>query len=244
MRRVRGVLAAAAASLCVWGTLAWGSEPAAQADLPRFLLFSNGDIWNHGGFLHGGMVWSPAGVDRNGFALKAMFGGGTYRYLSGALGNTEVTGRMLTAAILPGWRFVRGKFIASIFAGLDLQDHRLSPDDPSAGLRGSHAGFRVNAELWYEPTPLTMAAADGSVSTIDASYNARLAFGWKIFDRYYVGPEVQGFAAGDNYRQLRAGLHVTGLRTASVEWSGGLGWAQDSDDRDGPYARIGLLMRR
>ena len=73
---------------------------------------------------------------------------------------------------------------------------------------------------------------------------ARIAAGWKVFDRYYIGPEVQGFAAGDNYRQLRAGLHVTGLRTAQLEWSGGLGWARDSDNRDGLYGRVGLLMRR
>jgi hypothetical protein len=242
MRCVGGVAAAAAVCVCV--ASAGAGEWPAPDDAPRFLLFSTGDIWSHGGFLHGGLVWSPAGIDRNGFALKAMFGGGTYRYISGALGNAEVTGRLLTAAIQPGWRFVRGKFIASVFAGLDLQDHRLTPDDRSAGLRGSYTGFRVSAELWYEPTALTMAAADGSVSTIDASYNARIAAGWKVFDRYYIGPEVQGFAAGDNYRQLRAGLHVTGLRTAQVEWSGGLGWARDSDNRDGLYGRVGLLMRR
>ena len=95
-----------------------------------------------------------------------------------------------------------------------------------------------------EPTSSTMIAADGSVSSIGASYNARLAFGWRVFDRYYLGPEVQGFSAGDNYLQFRAGLHVTGLRTAWFEWSGGLGWATDSDDRDGLYGRLGVLMRR
>ena len=58
-----------------------------------------------------------------------------------------------------------------------------------------------------------MIAADGMVSTIDTTYNARFAFGWKILDRYYLGPEVQGFAAGDNYRQFRVGVHVTGLNT-------------------------------
>ncbi len=194
--------------------------------------------------MHGGVVWSPNGVDHSGFALKMMFGGGVYRYISGALGNTEVTGNLVAGAILPGWRFVRGKFIATIYAGLDVQDHRLKPDDLSAGLRGSYAGLRVNAEVWYEPTTSTMIAADGSVSSIGVSYNARVAWGWKVFDRYYIGPEVQGFAAGDNYRQVRAGVHVTGLRTQMFEWSGGVGWATDSDRRDGIYAKLGLLMRR
>ena len=30
-------------------------------------------------------------------------------------------------------------FIATIYGGLDMQNHRLSPDDPSAGLLGGHA---------------------------------------------------------------------------------------------------------
>ncbi len=239
---VRGVAALVGAALSIVVGSARGSE--FHRDDPRFLLFSTADLWTHGGFLHGGLVWSPRGVDREGFALKLMFGGGAYRYVSGALGNTEVTGRLLAGAVLPGWRFVRGKFIASVFAGLDLQDHRLSPADPSAGLRGSYAGLRANIELWYEPSPLTMIAADASISTIGASYNARLAWGWKVFDHYYVGPEVQGFAAGDNYRQFRAGVHVTGLKTQMFEWSGSAGWATDSDRRDGLYGKLGLLTRR
>ena len=100
----------------------------------------------------------------------------------------------------------------------------------------------VGFELWYEPTPNTMLVADASVSTIGASYNARAALGWRVFERYYLGPEVQGFAAGDNYRQVRAGVHVTGFKTKAIEWSAGLGWANDSDDRDGLYGRLALLL--
>ena len=62
--------------------------------------------------------------------------------------------------------------------------------------------------------------------------------------RFYVGPEVQAFAAGDNYQQFRAGLHVTGFRTAEFEWSAGLGWAIDSDDRNSFYGKLGILTRR
>lgn len=64
--------------------------------------------------MHAGVVWSPDGVNKEGFALKVMFGGGNYRYISGALNNTEVSGRLLAATILPGYRFVRDKFIATI----------------------------------------------------------------------------------------------------------------------------------
>jgi hypothetical protein len=243
MRQCGGVAAAAVVALSVLVPSAWAGEPSGRDD-PRFLLFSTTDLWRHGGFAHGGVVWSPGGVDREGFALKVMLGGGTYRYISGALGNTEVSGRLLAATILPGWRFVRGKFIATIYGGLDLQNHRLTPDDPSAGLRGGYVGVRLNAEIWYEPTPTTMIAADGMVTSIGTSYNARGAFGWRVFERFYIGREVQGFAAADNYRQFRVGAHVTGFKSEWFEWSGSLGWATDSDDREGLYGKLGILMRR
>ena len=65
-----------------------------------------------------------------------------------------------------------------------------------------------------------------------------------MFERFYIGPEVQGFAAGDNYRQFRVGAHVTGFKSEWFKWSGSLGWATDSDDRDGLYGKLGILMRR
>ena len=54
----------------------------------------------------------------------------------------------------------------------------------------------------------------------------------------------RGFAGGDTYKQLRAGLHITGFRTGTVEWSLAAGWASDSSEREGSYGRIGLIARR
>jgi hypothetical protein len=213
------------------------------ADAARLLVFSSVDIWRQGGFAHGGALWAPAGLDRDGFVLKLMFGGGLYRYTSGALGNTEVMGRMATASILPGYRFLRGPVTLTVYLGYDFQHHRLTPDDPSAGLRGNYMGARAGFELWYQPVTWGMVTADASFSTIGPSYNARLAAGVRALDWFYIGPEVQGFAADDNYHQLRAGLHVTGLRFNDIEWSVGTGWALDSDDRSGVYGKLGLLTR-
>ena len=121
-----------------------------------------------------------------------MFGGGVYHYVSGALGNVDVRGEQLAAAVLPGWRFIRDGFIVTVFLGYDFQSHQLTPDDPSAGLRGDYVGARTGFELWYEPSATTMVAADASVSTIGPSYSARLATGWRSFDLFYLGPEVAG----------------------------------------------------
>lgn len=88
-----------------------------------------------------------------------------------------------------------------------------------------------------------MFAGDASFSTIGHSHSARLACGWRIFESFYVGPEMRALGS-DNYRQYRAGMHVTGLRTGSIEWTASTGWAADSDHRGSLYARLGILTRR
>jgi hypothetical protein len=245
MYGVRGVVAglvAAAAS-------AWLCNSDARADGfarsdDTFLYFSGTDLWRHGSFSYGGVLWSPDGIDRGGFTFKALIGAGSYQYRSGALGDVQVTGSQVTGFALPGWRFVSGKTFVTVFAGLDLQYHRTTPYDPGSDLNGSHAGLRGAIELWHEPDALTMMAADATVSSIGPSYAARAAFGWRVADAFYLGPEVAGFAGGDTYKQFRVGLHVTGVRWAWVEWSAAAGWATDTDHRDGFYARIGLHARR
>jgi hypothetical protein len=211
-------------------------------DNARYLLFGGGDLWRNGAFTYGGLLWSPDGLDREGFTLKAVMSGGTYRYWSGALG-AEVTGQELATQILPGWRFKSDRLEVKVFAGLDLQDHRLSPDDPSSRLRSGNAGARAAVDIWYEPTPATMLAADGSISTIITSYSARIAYGWRLFDRFYLGPEAQTFAC-EGYQQVRFGVHLTGFRTGAFEWSLASGWSEDSDRRASAYVRFGLSTRR
>ena len=245
MFRVWGVVArlvAAAASLWLCGADARADGFARSDD--TFLYFAGTDLWRHGSFSYGGMLWSPDGLDRGGFTFKTLIGAGTYQYRSGALADAQVTGSQVTGFALPGWRFVNGKTFVSVFAGLDVQYHRTNPFDPGSDLNGTHAGIRGAFELWHEPNALTMIAAHGSVSSIGPSYDARAAFGWRIADKFYLGPEIGGFAGGDTYKQFRAGLHVTGVRYNWVEWSAAAGWATDSDDRDGFYGRVGLTARR
>ncbi len=218
------------------------ADPDGRDDL-GFLFFTGTDLWRNGMLAYGGLLWSPDGIDREGFVLKLFAGGGDYRYLSGGLGNAEVTGRNIVGFVMPGWRFQQDRLTVTVFGGLDLQRHRLTPDDPSSSLRGNYAGARGAIDLWYEPDAATMLEANAALSSIGPSYSARAAFGWRAFDHFYAGPEVQGFAFDGNYRQLRAGLHVTAFKTENFEWSGAIGWALDSDHRDGLYGRLGLIAR-
>jgi hypothetical protein len=213
-------------------------------DVRRAIFFSGSDLWRHGLFSYGGLIWSPNGLDHEGFTLKLLLGGGRYRYISGALGNTTIIGEQNVALILPGWRFHRERLSLSVFAGLDTQYHWLTPYDPSNRLRGFRIGARGGLDLWFEPAQHTMIATDASISSVGPSYSARLALGWRLPGLFYVGPEISGFAQRSEYNQFRIGMHITGLRTYQLEWSAGFGWAFDSDERDSLYGRLGVLIRK
>jgi len=241
VRVLLAALSAAAASLCLYARHAYADVFRRYDD--TYLLFSGTDLWRHGSFSYGGLLWSPGMLDRDGFTFKTLIGSGTYRYRSGTLGNLDVTGSQAVGFAMPGWRFMRDRVVVSVFAGLDAQYHYLMPYDPGSKLAGTHVGIRSAIEFWYEPDAHSVWAADASISSIGPSYSARLAYGWRLFDALYAGPEVAGFS-DDNYKQFRAGLHITGLKWQFLEWSAGLGWATDSDDRDGLYGRIGFFARR
>lgn len=206
----------------------------------KFLYFSGFDLWRSGGTFYGGMQWAPGGLNSDGFTMKLLLAEGSYRYLSAP---ANIRGTSLLAAILPGWRIKRNNFEIKVFAGLDLQNHRTSPDDPGNSLRGNHAGLRVSADLWWEPTRSIMLASSISGSTIGNSFGLRGAVGWRFMDRFWAGPEAE--TSGDEvYRQYRIGAHLTSFKMAAFEWSLGAGYVEDNSQRSGLYGRISLLARR
>jgi hypothetical protein len=211
---------------------------------PQLLMFSGADIWHSGGFAHAGLLWSPDGLEKEGFTLKVLGGAGSYRYRSGALGGAEVKGIQMLGSLMPGWRVRYGGVEITAYAGLDIQNHRLTPDDLSSAVRGTRFGVRGGADVWYEPLPATMMTAlNVSVSSIGPSYWTRAAAGWRLFDLFWLGPEAQALG-GPTYQQWRAGLHATSFKTGNFEWSLGGGFARDSDHRNGFYGRLGVLTRR
>jgi Cellulose biosynthesis protein BcsS len=230
-------VAFASAVACALRAPATAGEPSA----PAFLLFAGADLWRYAGFFYGGTLWSPAGLDSDGFTLKLLLSAGQYTYTSGAL-NADVDGTMLSAAALPGWRFTRGNLSVSLFAGPVVQNYQLTPDDPGSRLRGFYAGAEFAADLWYQPTTATMAALNGTIASIGPTGSLRGAIGARVFDAAFVGPEAREIWCGD-YQEFQLGIHVTGLRFDALEWSAGGGWSLTSDHRTGPYVRVGLSAR-
>ena len=229
-------------SVCVCSTARGGSDGPPH---PSFLLFGGTDVWRDGAFLHGGALWSPEGLDVDGFTLKLLFFGGGYAYTSGSL-HADVNGTLLSAGVLPGWRLTLAGVNVGLYAGPAVQDFRLSPNDPGAQLRGLYFGAQSAIDIWYQPTPQTMTALNGFISTVGPTSSVRGALGWRAFDAFFIGPEAQGIWCAD-YQQLRLGLHITGFHVRGVEWSAewsaAAGWETETTGRPGPYMRLGMSAR-
>lgn len=230
-------VAATASMSCLMADLAEAGSPSA----PTYLLFAGTDLWRYGVFVYGGLLWSPAGLDSDGFTFKALLDGGGYTYRAGAF-DRNVDGTLLTGSLLPGWRFSRGAFAMSLFAGVTVQDYRLHPNDPSSHLNGTYAGAQFAADVWYQPTASTMTALNATISTVGPTESVRAALGERVFERMFVGPEAEAIWCRD-FEELQFGAHITGFHTGTTEWSAGGGWAMDSERRSGPYWRFGVNAR-
>lgn len=216
------------------GVLRGGSTP------ERFLYFGGFDLWRSGLSAHDGLLWAPAGLNHDGLILKLLVAEGSYLY---RLGTRNVRGVYLLGSAMVGWRISRNGVELKAFAGPDLQYHRFTPADPGNALSGPHLGLRVGIESWWQIHRDAMLTGSLSASTIGLGYGARGAAGWRIIDAFYAGPEVE--TSGDrSYRQFRAGLHLTALRTGRFEWSAGFGYVIDNSRRSGVYGRLGILLRR
>ncbi|WP_296511554.1 cellulose biosynthesis protein BcsS [Rhodopseudomonas sp.] len=206
----------------------------------QLLLFGGFDLWRNSLAGYGGLQWAASDLNSDGFIVRLLIADSAERYRTPT---TTFTTNIFRASLLPGWRFKRGEFEIKLFAGLDLEHQKPMPDVVGARPRGMTPGLRVAAETWLEPVPEIMLATSFYVTTIGSGYGARGAAGWRLCDRFWIGPELSG-SADEFSRQTKVGVHLTGLRIAELEWSVAAGYLNDSYHRSGLYARIGVLTRQ
>lgn len=137
------------------------------------------------------------------------------------------------------WR-IGGTFFA-LYAGSDTEtEQRVGPFCSCVATR---YGLRLQADLWTTPAEGMMLQAGGYASTLDGRLWARVATGWRMPARFYLGPELEAYRERD-YNKLRLGLHLTGLRLLGVEWRLSGGWQKTSDRPSEVYGTLGLHWLR
>ena len=116
-------------------------------------------------------------------------------------------GRGYQADALPGYRFVGSQGSGGIYAGVDWQNYRLKPDDPTEEVRGTQWGFKVAADVETSGDLPYYFGLDGSYSTAFATYWVRGRAGLNRNGMTF-GPEA--IAMGDEgFDAQRLGGFVT-----------------------------------
>lgn len=204
----------------------------------RLIYFAGFDLWRNGIGGYAGFQWAPAGINKDGFILRAQLSDNIDRYVTRTQRYvTEIT----RGSLMAGLKFSRNKAEVQFLVGYEAQADFLLVNNRLARPR-ARFGTRFTTDIWWEPNSLLMLQASLSGSSIDNAISARAAAGWRLFDRFWIGPEAS--RSRDFFStQTRYGAHLTGLRTGNYEWSVAAGHIADSYDRDGIYARIGVSLR-
>jgi hypothetical protein len=204
----------------------------------RLMYFGGTDAskWSLGAYA--GMQWAPAGLDRDGFILRLFWSENLERFTTTTRTHyTEIS----RVALLPGYMFRAGKVDVQLMAGVEYQGEYLVSDWPHGNGR-SLFGLRGVADIWWEPTRELMVQYALSGTTNDGGYTTRIAGGWRLFDTFWIGPEAT--VSSDFFsRQTRIGGHLTGLRIGAYEWSFAAGHVHDNFQREGLYARFGVMLK-
>ncbi|MDB5566239.1 MAG: Cellulose biosynthesis protein BcsS [Tardiphaga sp.] len=204
----------------------------------RLLYFTGLDIWRCGFGGYAGMQWAPKGINKDGFILRLFASESLERYTTT---RRRYETQIFRGSVMPGIRFKRGNFEMQLLGGLDVEADYLLINRRLAALR-SRIGARFTTDIWWEPTRSLMLQYSLSGTMIDDGINTRVAAGWRLFDRFWIGPEAS--LSSDFFgQQYRIGAHLTGLRTGDYEWSIAAGHVQDSFQREGIYGRLGITVR-
>jgi hypothetical protein len=149
----------------------------------------------------------------------------------------NVNGTMADGAVQGGYEVVTDQMTIAGYAGVEVMNTIISPNDPNNTVKGTRAGLKISGNLYMTPNDFTMVSAVASYSTTFNSYYGRLKLGLAVWDHVYVGPEVLGL--GDNFfGQWRAGAHLSGLRIGTAQFGVSGGYMHDRVRGSGAYGIV------
>jgi hypothetical protein len=143
-------------------------------------------------------------------------------------------GRGYQTDAMLGYKFDRNKLNGGIYAGVDWQNYKLKPDDPTDKVRGTEWGFKVAADIETSKDLPYYFGLDGNYSTAFDSYWVRGRAG---LNRNHItfGPEAIAMG-NDGFEAQRLGAFATftvklipNRPTFDVTFSGGHQFVGDSN---------------
>lgn len=174
---------------------------ASNAAPDRGVWFSGYDFGKGSRYVFDGVVIALNGdLGKDGFAVRAYGSRVDYDLDPG-------DGRGYQADLMLGYRFSRGGIYGGIYLGIDYQDFKLKPDDPTAEVRGTQIGFAAAGNLETSRAQPFYFSLTGKYASTFENYWARMRLGLNR-GRFTFGPE--GIVMGDvSYDAQRLGGFVT-----------------------------------
>lgn len=198
------------AFLCALAFVA--SSSLARSDEAADLLFFSSDLMSRRDYAGLGWLHAASGLDLSGptFAIE--------------LGRQQ--DGFAYGQVSAGWRFVAHGVWVTVTGGVEIEPEYAPALRPLA-----------SADLWWEPAPAWMAAAQFQATPDYVSW--RLAVGVRPAENWpWIGPE-----AGESAAEPRVGLHATGLRLAGgfeARASLGISW---QCKQSGRYGELSVWRR-
>lgn len=216
-----------------------------SGDPRRLVLFSSMEAGPATTFGSAGFKLGLGGpLDDSGFRVLAKAGTGHEPRQSRlqASGDRSASGVVSPEAmVVAGYEWKLGATYLGLYGGAEV-DARLSTRSLAVD-RAARLGARVQIDIWSNPTPGTLIHASGNLGGAAMHVWSRLAFGWRIHDLAFVGPEAEIYREKD-YRKDRIGLHMTGIKVFGTELRLSGGWQRSGRREQGAYATLGLLWKR
>lgn len=112
------------------------------------------------------------------------------------------------------------------YAGLTYRHFDLSPDDPGADLNKNRLGIPFTLEGSWQAFDKVSISSNFAYTAFHEDYWAQLKFGYQATPTLKLGPEIV-FQGGSEYRYLRLGAFVSGIRIGAINLSVNSGLRQD-----------------
>jgi hypothetical protein len=225
--------------------LLFASLATAVAQDPHAEIFTGLEASNNAisGYLGAGYAFGK-GLYERGWRVRAVGSLGRYDYRGTLFGagsdlGTTFDGDASYGAALLGYQFRAETVILKLFAGIEAEDQQISPRDPENSVQGSAVGMKLQAESWFDLSPLWFLSADAAYGTAFQEYWSLARVGRRLGPRLSLG--LEGGALGnEEYDAGRGGGFVrANLRALELTLSGGFTGNYLEDEPSG-YVSLGV----
>jgi hypothetical protein len=211
------------------------AEPVPQA-VPgtNFMSLYTGYTWleDSNFYYIGGEAALNGDLSRPGFLVQAFGGLGDYEYPNSGVPGGVVSGDLYEVSGLLGYQFFAGNVKLAAFAGVDWQDNRLSPNDPSNSVSGSETDFITTASMETTGPKRLYLKLYGGYSIVNQTYWAKSRVAYKFGEgrRLKIGPEGAFYGnENSNNQQLGAFISIPLGQQFDVTLAGGYNFVANDE---------------